>query len=147
MEVNGNINPQSQVITPEIWRTMTDDQKAACGPQVAALMEAQLNGQIPVMNGAPMAQPMPKPMPTPNQDVVIPPQVAMPQQAQKLTLAEEKKLRKELLAGANLERDWYEVWKVSWTSSTDISAILLGVAIGALGAIAIGGIIYLFKKQ
>lgn len=144
MEANGSINPQvqSQVVTPEVWAKMSPEQRASFGPQVAALMDAQLSGQIPVVNGGMVP---PQPALTPNQDVVVPP--AVPQQAQKLTLAEEKKLRKELLAGANLERDWYEVWKVSWTSSTDISAILLGVALGVFSVFLIGGIVYLIKKQ
>lgn len=150
MEVNGNVNPvQSEVITPEAWAKMSPEQQNAFGPQVAALMNAQLNGQIPVMNqGVPMGgtPTMPAAGMTPNQDVVVPPPV-VPQQAQKLTLAEEKKLRKELLVGSGLDRDWYEIWKVSWTSSTDISAILLGVALGVIGVFIVGGIVYLIKKQ
>lgn len=170
MEINNNnqvnpspINTASAIISPEVWASMTPEQRAQYPAEIQQIMNQQMDilakqAAAATAAGMPTVPPMSTPIPnlTPNQDVVIPPVLtaASPTPAavnndegvKKLSLKEQKELLKNAELGTGCSRDWYEFYKVSFTNQHDISAILAGVAIGVVTVLLIQGAIYLIKK-
>ena len=86
----------------------------------------------------------------PNQDVVIPPQMQQPQadpQQAKMTLSEQKALVKDAVEGTGCARDWYEIYKVSFTSSHDISAMIAGALIAGFVIAIVYGVVCLIRRS
>ena len=152
------VNPTAQqpisnggVITPEAWRAMSAEQKAAYPIEVQNLMnqqEALLQNGIPA--GTIPIQPAAIPGLKPNQDVVVPPSPAqMGQQApaQPMTLKERKAVRSSVLEGAGVKREWYAFWETNPFDAHDASAMIAGFVLAGFIAIVIGTGIYLIRKN
>ena len=149
---NPNAQPISNggVITPEAWRAMTPKQKAAYPEEVQSLMnqqEALLSNGIPT--GTVPIQPAAIPL-RPNQDVVVPPQMGQQPQAAApapMTLAESKRILRDAEEATGLRRDWYEFYKVSFTNTHDISAMVAGALIAGFVAVVVYGIVCWIRKD
>ena len=150
------VNPAAQpinnggVITPEAWRAMTPEQKAAYPAEVQNLMnqqEALLQNGIPA--GTVPIQPAAIPL-APNQDRVVPPtpqQMGQQQASQPMTLKEQKALLKAAEEGTGCNRDWYEFYKVSFTNSHDISSMIAGALIAGFCIAVVYGVVCLIRKD
>lgn len=124
--------PQSpaagQVITPEIYDGMSQEQKNALPPDVRNIMEAQVqqlkamnNGQVPHMELPNVLQ---QGQPAVNQDKVQTAAPAAPKEWENLSVKEQKEIRKEFNEAHPVAS--YEFWKVDITSSNDRAAMLAG---------------------
>ena len=138
------------IITPEAWASFTPEQRATYPKEVQDLFNQQLamlNGGIPA--GTIPIMPTMTPL-TPNQDKVVVPNMgqqpqAAPQPA-KMTLSEQKALVKDAVEGTGCARDWYEVYKVSFTSSHDISAMIAGALIAGFCIAIVYGVVCLIRR-
>ena len=151
------VNPAAQpinnggVITPEAWRAMTPEQKAAYPVEVQNLMNQQ---EALIQNGIPAGtvplQPATIPGLAPNQDRVVPPtpqQMGQQQASQPMTLKEQKALLKAAEEGTGCNRDWYEFYKVSFTNSHDISSMIAGALIAGFAIAIVYGVVCLIRKD
>lgn len=151
-----NVTPAgSVVIDINKWNNMSPEQRAALPKSVQAMFQPAAAAAPHTVSDSTPSQDIVVPPPskaptpavmTPNQDVVIPPAPIV--DSTQMTLAERKAIRRGAVESCPAgSRAWYQAWEVSFTDPNDISAMIAGIAIGAIAVAIVGGIVYLVKKQ